>query len=149
LARQGEIDFIRERFGLSQDDLTDHFKAYYSLSNYGNSRALDAIPDEKRDRIAQFYKSLRQINIFCYNPESGKSKETIGYYQSWVKTLRNNPDRPEFKDINIEQVKEIIKNGMDEFKKNSGFRERGKTQANQMKSLKEVMKKSGMKEIPF
>lgn len=123
MASQSRITALAEEMGLSYA-LEAHYKAHYSLSHYGNPKPLDAIPQEQRDEIAKFYKILRDRGIYCYNPETGKAKEITGYYEAWVRTLRNDPDRPEMQHVTVSQVNDLIHNSTDELKKRIGFRER-------------------------
>ena len=124
--REIEISSVMNRFELSEDELETHQKAYYSLSHYGNKKALDAIPQWKRDKIGQFYRALRDGEIYFYNAETGRSQERVGYYEGWVKILRNDPNKPEMRDINIDQVRQFIQNALEEVRKELRLKDRGK-----------------------
>lgn len=66
--RQGKPNFgeIRDKFNLSQQDIETHWKACSAFSE-SYTKALESIPQDKRDRIAQYYKYLRSIGIIMHS----------------------------------------------------------------------------------
>jgi hypothetical protein len=124
MVSKGEIDALRASLGISEDELITHKKAYDVLSTTGSEKALNAFLDEKRDKIASFYATLRKWGVYNYRPDKRTFQVITDYYDAWLYDVRNDPDRPENQSMTLEELLQNFKTGMEDFLKKINFRDR-------------------------
>ena len=138
---KSRISALMERLNISNEDLKSHKKAYASLSKYGNRKPLDAIPEWQRNKIAEFYQSLRNHGIYDYNPENERFKRSCDYLDAWVYLLQNDTRRPEMESVTREQVKSLIDSGLDDVKRRMGIHKTKQEYTKEIKHISEALPK--------
>ncbi len=135
---KSEISSLMEKLELDEETLVVHRKANDQFSRSGNAKALEAIPEERRERIAKFYSKLRRWGIYNYHPETGRFGRSVGYCELWVQILRNDPRRPEMENVNVDEVRQLIENGLEEVHERMGIS--GKTRGNMGRAVAKVFR---------
>lgn len=59
-----EINRVMEKLGINDGDLLTHWEASQQLSHHSSDKKLNAIPQDKREAIGNFYSALRRQGIY-------------------------------------------------------------------------------------
>jgi len=103
-----KIEEIMLSMELDEDQLIDHQRAYESLNRHGSDRKLKAIDQGARQKIARFYRRLRELGIYPGPIHEGKLTWQVStdYREAWYQLLKKRPD--EYPYITRDEVNQIL-----------------------------------------
>ncbi len=134
------IRSLKERLNLSTDDLILYSKGSRLLSHTASNKILDTIPQETKDKIKQFYETLKLWDIYDYNPETNKIRVLSTTLQTWKDLLKSRGE-PEYQNITEQEISILLDTSIQSAKDRMGIKDKSYPKNSVFyKSLKQIPK---------